>query len=299
MQLNPKISECRLNKKKSKPYNVIQISCKSRPFSADERRCYKNTVTSDVMVHSASAPAELDKFASAVPSHIPDRQNSCTDVPRLDTPEGDSTVSIDNNVCDDDEEEETNASRGPQLCGLSKDGNNVVSQTYDCPETNESSLQSDPSTRDIENQKGETNSSSADNLPNEILGSESSDTRMNGNEQKIKETDLNSGIANFKRSSKIRLGDVSIKFQKNKDSTKNTTEILWHNEGDPSSSRESPKSTRKRNIFVAAQERGRTFIPDLKNKLSGLSNRSPKLERRKDWEQIIKDHDCKTTIIQI
>ena len=113
-----------------------------------------------------------------------------------------------------------------------------------------------------------------------------------------KEAETSLGLtANLKKNFKNRFADVSISFRKN-DDTVNTSEVRWQSEN-AEDAQEAPRTDGKRNFLAVAQERGRTFIPELKNKFSGLSNRSPRLEQRRAWEKIIQDSECRTKIIQI
>ena len=110
-----------------------------------------------------------------------------------------------------------------------------------------------------------------------------------------KESETSSGLtANLKKNFKSRFDSISISFRKDDDSV-NTSELQWQSEDSDDISRLSGK----RNILAAAQERGRAFIPELKNKFSGLSNRSPRMDRKRDWEKVIEESGCRTSIIQI
>jgi hypothetical protein len=113
-----------------------------------------------------------------------------------------------------------------------------------------------------------------------------------------KESETNSSMAaNLKKNFKNRFADISISFRKTDDSV-NASEIQWNDSEDNA---EPPRmdGTGRRNLLAAAQERGRAFIPELRNKFSGLSNRSPRLERKTDWEKVINESGCRTKIIQI
>ena len=113
-----------------------------------------------------------------------------------------------------------------------------------------------------------------------------------------KETETSLGVtANLKKNFKNRFADVSISFRKNDDAV-NASELQWQTD-DSEDTQEPARTDGKRNFLAAAQERGRTFIPDLKSKLSGLSSRSPRQERRREWEKFIRDSECRTRIIQI
>ena len=110
--------------------------------------------------------------------------------------------------------------------------------------------------------------------------------------------EANSSLAtNIKKNVKNRFADVSIRFRKN-DDTVSTSEIRLPSD-DSEDNLEPARPDGKRNILAAAQERGRAFIPELKNKFSGLSNRSPRLERKRDWEKVIYESKCRTRILQI
>lgn len=282
---------CSIRRKKSKPHDVIQIFTKTRPFSAGEYRRGKNSplpshTSSKLLpiVHSASAPAELDKIGSFLPNHYCNSANNC---PK------------DVSVSDKREDESTDR------CG-SSGGDFSQANIPSEPLVREGSQEQltgsvrdvKPLARQVETQSKRPHFHSTDDLQRDLAALEVLKTGMDSDSQRAEEVDLDSRTGIFKKRFKDRLGDVSIKFQKLKGSS-NTTEILWQNEKDPVDTREPARPTGKRNIFIAAQERGRTFIPDLKNKLSGLSNRSQKIEPRKNWLQIAKERDCKTRIIQL
>lgn len=136
--------------------------------------------------------------------------------------------------------------------------------------------------------------SSANNSPRLTRKSENS-SKTSDEFGKDSESSL---AANFKKNIKNRFADVQIRFRKNEDSV-NASEVEWQaddSEGVPEPTR---SDVGKRNILAAAQERGRAFIPELKNKFSGLSNRSPRLDRKKDWEKVIEESNCRTKIILI
>lgn len=143
--------------------------------------------------------------------------------------------------------------------------------------------------------EGSKKLSSANSSPKARRKQENSDRTC---DELPKEAETSLGLtANFKKNFKNRFADVSISFRKNDDAV-NASELQWQTE-DSEDTQEPARTDGKRNFLAAAQERGRTFIPDLKSKLSGLSNRSPRLERRRAWEKFIRDSECRTRIIQI
>ena len=122
--------------------------------------------------------------------------------------------------------------------------------------------------------------------------------QVNGTSEFDKESEASSSLAaNLKKNFKNRFADVSIRFRKNED-TVNASEIRWQSENSEDAT-EPAKADGKRNILAAAQERGRAIFPELKNKLSGLSNRSPRMERKREWDKFIEESGCRTKIIQI
>ena len=143
--------------------------------------------------------------------------------------------------------------------------------------------------------EGSKKLSSANSYPKARRKPENSDRTS---DELPKEAETSLGLtANLKKNFKNRFADVSISFRK-KDDAVNASEVQWQTD-DSKDAQEPARTDGKRNFLAAAQERGRTFIPDLKSKLSGLSNRSPRLEQRRAWEKIIRESECRTRIIQI
>lgn len=277
-----------LPRKKSKRHNITQISSKTRPFSADEPRIAgkksgtaKNTLLQvSPMVHSASAPAELNKFAASPGDSDDNTLDSCSKVPTSDELRGkrmEAHGSVDDN--------QSKVSYEQRCEHSGKNTADNVSYDADQVETTNQAV----STGRIDNNDDDQASGSNDNLHHAAMDDQKLDQEI------PKATDFGSSISNFKQNLKNRFVDVSVKFRKNTQSS-DGTEIFWQNEGD---TQETARPTGKRNIFTAAQERGRTIFPDLKSRLSEFSNRSPKFERKKDWEKIIKERDSKTKIIQL
>ncbi|XP_028414935.1 phosphatidylinositide phosphatase SAC2-like [Dendronephthya gigantea] len=131
--------------------------------------------------------------------------------------------------------------------------------------------------------------SSANNSPKMARKSESSG----------KTSDPESSLAaNFKKNLKNRFADAQIRFRKNEDSV-NASEVEWKAEDSEGVPEPARPAVGKRNILAAAQERGRAFIPELKNKFSGLSNRSPRMARKTDWKTVIENSECRTNIILV
>ena len=286
-----------LPRKKSKRHNITQISSKTRPFSAEEPRTAggktgitKNTLLQvSPMVHSASAPAELNKFAASALDSDDNTLDSCSKVPTSDEPKDDSMeahCSVDNDETKDDsmeahcsvDNDETKDSFEQRCEHNGKNPEDNVSYDANQVETTNQVI----STRRIDSNNDEHVAMDDQKLDQEIP----------------KATDFSSSISNFKQNLKNKFVDVSVKFRKGTQAS-DSTEIFWQNERDSEDTQEPARPTGKRNIFTAAQERGRTIFPDLKNRLSEFSNRSPKFERRKDWGKLIKERDCKTKIIQL
>ncbi len=168
----------------------------------------------------------------------------------------------------------------------------VENETSEQPDESEKNPEKSLMSRLIE---GGKKLSSANNSPKATRKQENSDKTSN---ELPKDSETSSGLtANLRRNFKNRFADISISFRKNEDSV-NASEVRWQSE-DSEDTQEPPRTDGKRNILAAAQERGRAFIPELKNKFSGLSNRSPRMERKRDWEKVIQESGCRTTIIQI
>ncbi|CAB4004737.1 Phosphatidylinositide phosphatase SAC2 [Paramuricea clavata] len=412
----PKVIECRLNKKKSKPHDVIQLSYKPRPCSGNNHYRCKKTSCSPKIVHSTSAPAKLDKMASPpekttgtenseevsqdegniidsscntnksglykrylsagaetlkqsdvsgvkITEHnfegefLSERSETNDNTKRLDcvsmtvktseqqvnlSEEANDGHSNENNVdinfannadspgtlLEKDNGQE-NSSKEGKLNQVSEDTNQhdkeacrkkvitekqgaVSSDVNASPnqgrrgkvdhsievETSKELDQSETnSEKSIMNRliKGGKKISSANSSPK--MTRKQGDSNKTSNELP-KESETSSSLtANLKKNFKNRFADISISFRKN-DNSVNASEIRWQSE-DSEDTPELPRTDGKRNILAAAQERGRAFIPELKNKFTGLSNRSPRLERRRDWEKVIQESGCRTTIIQI
>lgn len=140
---------------------------------------------------------------------------------------------------------------------------------------------------------GEKKLSNANNSTKTKQKSESS-CKLSDELPKTCESSL-SVTANLKKNLKNKFSDISISFRKN-DDTVNASELRQSEDRKAASA---PRTEGKRNIIAAAQERGRAFLPELKTKFTGLSNRSPRLDLRRDWERKIQESGCKTVIIQV
>ena len=270
-----------LSRKKSKRHNVTQISSKTRPFSAEEPRTAgkktgiaKNTLQVSPMVHSASAPAELNKFAASALDSDDNTLDSCSTVPTSDEPKDvsmEAHCSVDNNETKDDsmeahcsvDHDETKDSFEQRCEHNGKNTEDNVSYDADQVETTNQVV----STRRIDSNDDEQTSSNNDNLHHAAMDDQKLDQEI------PKATDLSSSISNFKQNLKNKFVDVSVKFRKGTQAS-DSTEIFWQNEGDSEDTQESVRPTGKRNIFTAAQERGRTIFPDLKNRLSELQDKN-------------------------
>lgn len=363
-------------RKKSKPHDVIQLSCKTRPCNADNHyRCKKSCPSkTPSMVHSSSAPAKLDRMAcpqdktttensekvsqdqviigksscSANKSAIGDSlggqiaQHSFSDECSSEKTETNDhehhsvgvgkpfetttepQISISEMTAKgqhSSENEDFSLEKYSQSSGtlLDKDDEQQSSsrkENFEQEKLNEVSIDSNQHDTNTEvgvskelNQS-ETNSvrslmdrlvEGSKKLSNANNSPKARRKRQNSNktsDELPKESEMSLGLtANLKKNIKNRFADVSISFRKN-DDTVNTSEVRWQSEN-AEDAQELPRTDGKRNFLAAAQERGRTFIPELKNKFSGLSNRSPRLERRRAWDKIIQESECRTKIIQI
>lgn len=297
MKLQPKIYEGRLSRKKSKRHNTTQISSKTRPFSAEESRSGKNIVTAkntllqdSSLVHSSSAPAELNKFAASPPNSNDKIVNSCPKVLTSDEPKDESMETYDSVSEDDDQTSVEEQGEYNTEDDVSYDAGQV--ETTNTSIAGAFNGHEQVSTGRIDSEDDKQACGRTETLKQH---SAALDDIKVGNP---KATDFSSSISNLKQNLKNRFVDVSVKFQKSSNITE-ITDISWQNERDVEDTQEPARPTGKRNIFTAAQERGRTIIPDLKNRFSELSTRSPKSERRKNWEQEIMLRDCKTKIIQL